>query len=567
MRFRALALAFALALPGGPARGGDVQWVDPLGGAYEDPGNWSGPMMPPGAEDVGVFDLDAIYTVELNAPPANALLRIAQGDVTFDLNGSEFPFSFEVGDQPGRLGVVDGSLVRTLTLDSQESDFPAFLRIGADARLESAFLGVGFLFDGGIEIADGGLAAADSVVLGDLQQSFGALLVRGAGSQLDVSGRLVVAYDGLAMLSVLDRGLLTTSEARIAEISETASCCGAVTVADAGSLWANAGDLVVGGATLGSLSIAGGGRVTTRNAFLGIQGLFAEEGLAGTGNIDVSDAGSLLRVSEALVLGGDLGDEAPSVEPGGPGGFGSLHVASGARATVGEQLLLWNEAQVELAGGALDVGSLASSAAPGEVRVHSGGSLGGTGTVIGAASIEGSLDPGAAGGGSGLSALLLELGDVSDAERLLRVEGDLAFAPGAELRIDLAGDAASPPGIGYDAVEATGVVDLGGVLAVEVAPEVLAGLSAIDTFTILFGSSCVNGAFENAPSGRAFPIGGDLGWLRAFYGPDSPYDPGSVVLTDFSTVPEPAQELLVGVGALALGLRGRVRRSARCGGR
>jgi hypothetical protein len=177
-------------------------------------------------------------------------------------------------------------------------------------------------------------------------------------------------------------------------------------------------------------------------------------------------------------------------------------------------------------------------------------------------SVEGILAPGDTKGGSGVSAFLQELGYVFDSERLLRIEGDLAFFSGAELRIDLAGDAASLAGVGYDAIEATGAVDLGGTLAIEVAPQVLAGLTAIEEFTILFGSSCVSGAFENAPSGAAFPLPGGLGWMRAYYGPGSPYDPNSVVLTSYNPVPEPAQPLLLAVAAGALGIRRRIRNRA-----
>jgi hypothetical protein len=260
------------------------------------------------------------------------------------------------------------------------------------------------------------------------------------------------------------------------------------------------------------------------------------------------------------VLGGDLGDEPPSVEPGGPGGFGMLRVADGGRATVGEQLLLWNEARIDLAGGALDVGSPASSAAPGVLRVHPAGSVGGDGTVVGGADVEGVLSPGDDKGGSGVSALLQDLGYVFDSERLLRIEGDLALSPGAELQIDLAGPDDSGRGVGYDAVEATGAVVLGGVLSVDVAPAVLASLTAGDTFTVLVGACGVSGRFDNAPSGVAFPLVGGAGWMRAHYGPGSPYDPNSVVVTSYSTVPEPAQPLLLAVAASALGLRRRSRR-------
>jgi hypothetical protein len=300
--------------------------------------------------------------------------------------------------------------------------------------------------------------------------------------------------------------------------------------------------------------------VTTRNGFLGLQGLLADAVRAGQGEITVTDAGSLLRVDEALVLGGDLGDEPPSVEPGGPGGLGTLLVAEGAHATVGEQLLLWNEARVELAKGGLDVGSLASTALPGVLRVHVAGSLGGTGTVVGSTQVEGVLAPGDDKGGSGVSAFLQELGYVFDSERLLRIEGDVFLVNSAELRIDLAGDDESGAGVGYDAIEATGVVDVGGVLAVEVAPDVLGTLDSADTFEILFGAASVSGAFENAPSGAAFPLPGGEGWFRAFYGPSTPYDPGSIVLTDFSLVPEPSQPILLGVAGLAIGLAGRSRR-------
>lgn len=63
-----------------------TRWIDPAGGSFADPGNWS--LGVPDADDTAIFDLDATYTVTLAAPTAIREIKAYDGDVTLDLGGT-----------------------------------------------------------------------------------------------------------------------------------------------------------------------------------------------------------------------------------------------------------------------------------------------------------------------------------------------------------------------------------------------------------------------------------------------------------------------------------------------
>ncbi len=71
------------------AHAADVDWIDPLGGDFNDGGNWSAGV--PGVGDTAIFDLaTGGYTVTFPANVTTGGLRIREDTVTFSLGGFEY---------------------------------------------------------------------------------------------------------------------------------------------------------------------------------------------------------------------------------------------------------------------------------------------------------------------------------------------------------------------------------------------------------------------------------------------------------------------------------------------
>jgi T5SS/PEP-CTERM-associated repeat protein len=538
------------------ARGEAIHWAAPTGGLYAVAANWSPPVRPPRRGDDAVFALDAGYAVRFSRDEATRHLLVQRGDVLFELDGAEYEVvSLALSNPPDDPAAPGPRLrLRGGTLDASEAGVlsnDAVLRVEAGTRLIAGdtllgISGVGSLSGTGPrEVAPGGFVLSADAWLGfDQGGSRGRATLEGEGAQWTVLGRLAVGLDNQGELSVGEGALLSTSAAAVAELSASAACCGWARVAGTGAEWRNATALEIGSATFGELRVEDGGLVLTRDAFVGA----GDPALLGTGSegaVHVAGETSLLRATDALALGGDAGA---------PAGFGSLHVAGGARVWAGRRLLLWNGARVELAGGSVDVGP-APLAAADEVRVLRGRMLGGSGTIAGSLRLAGVLDPGGAGGAAGVHAALEDLGYVVGPARRLAVEGDLAAEEGARIEIDVAGEGA---GEGYDAVGVGGRVALGGSLTLRVPEAQVDQIAPGDVFKVLEADGGLAGAFANVASGGRVPLSGRPGSFQVFYGPaagsaPNPYDPDSVVLTDFLPVPEPARPLLVAVGLAVLG--------------
>jgi len=234
-----------------------------------------------------------------------------------------------------------------------------------------------------------------------------------------------------------------------------------------------------------------------------------------------------------------------------------MSVSNGAQVAAGERLVLWDDATLDVWGGRLDVGGLATVAAPGEVLVHTSGLIGGTGTLQGSMKLGGTLDPGGAHGASGVSAYLKSVGYIFGPARQFRIEGALTVTETATLTFDIAGPATSGSGEGYDSVSIVGEAFLDGALRVSVVDDMVSQIASFDVFTILIAGGGLGGVFANVASGgQVAALGEDgvatEGFFQVFYGDGSPFDANAIVLTGFVAVPEPATLLLVVGGLLAL---------------
>ncbi len=190
---------------------------------------------------------------------------------------------------------------------------------GATAAPQSS-VRVGDTNKGNLTISGGGsMSLNDFGIIGSSSGSTGVVTVTGSGSQLNQSAEsFFVGYDGNGTLSVADGGQVTTRDNTIGRAS---SATGVATVTGVGSQLNNPSyELNVGFNGSGTLNVMAGGQVNSEDAFIGI---FA----GSTGVVTVTGGGSQWNISDEFQLG--------------LGGNGTLTVSAGglvssATASVGE---------------------------------------------------------------------------------------------------------------------------------------------------------------------------------------------------------------------------------------
>jgi hypothetical protein len=132
------------------------------------------------------------------------------------------------------------------------------------------------------------------------------------------------------------------------------------------------------------------------------------------------------------------------------------------------------------------------------------------------------------------------------------VQGSLTLsAGGAHSLFFISGTTrgAGPQSDGYDGVDVSGDLTLGGSLDLTLFDGFTPG--ATDEYTLMT-SSLLSGSFSNVASGGTVLTTDGLGAFTVYYGVGSPYGANDVVLSDFTSVPEPGPGLLIGVGMLGL---------------
>lgn len=139
---------------------------------------------------------------------------------------------------------------------------------------------------------------------------------------------------------------------------------------------------------------------------------------------------------------------------------------------------------------------------------------------------------------------------------LIGITGNLDLISTSLLLMQIGGTA---QGTGYDFVSVSGTATLGNAQLQLVFGNSFAGtVKATDTFTILSASS-LGGAFSNVANGQRLFTSDNLGSFVVNYGPGSVFGSSSVVLSQFSSVPEPSTwaMIFVGLGAVAWTVRRR----------
>ena len=287
----------------------------------------------------------------------------------------------------------------------------------------SGCLEVGFLGNGTLNIQNGGQVSSDGGFLGESNGSSGTATVDGSGSKWTTnSGSLYVGESGAGTLNIQNGGQVSNANGYLGAYSGS----GTATVDGNGSLWNNTGSLYVGGweydaGGTGSLTVQNGGQLTVDgtlklwkadSAVTVSGGTLIAGALAGTtGTIRITDPAG----GTALTVGSDASDtfSGSILDDTGPGSLtkvgsgtqtlagantytGATTVSAGTlKLTTSGNNNIANSAKIIVGGGAiLDVSAVTGA---GGFQVVSGQTLGGTGAINGAVTINsgGTLAPGA----------------------------------------------------------------------------------------------------------------------------------------------------------------------------
>jgi hypothetical protein len=128
----------------------------------------------------------------------------------------------------------------------------------------------------------------------------------------------------------------------------------------------------------------------------------------------------------------------------------------------------------------------------------------------------------------------------------MRFYYDLDLEAGSLLDLEIGG---TERGLEIDAIDVAQIF-LDGALSINFIDGYAQHVTADDVFALVTATTGLEGAFQNVASGERLRTADGRGSFAIYYGDESPYDPRSVVATDYVAVPEPA---LLGLLALAGG--------------
>jgi T5SS/PEP-CTERM-associated repeat protein len=473
-----------------------------------------------------------------------------------------------VGDQTGGSG--------KMTLDGMFSLGGSLIVGNATGSTGSVLMQLGATDSGG-----GVSLATPQVILGTQADANGSLSLDGAGTAFTASS-LTVGSFGMGKLGLTNAALLVSNgPVRVGD--QVTSLIDAVTVASLSKINVNS-TLDIGSAGIGTLTLTTGGKVTsvgdlTLGDASSASGLVSVSGVQtgvastinyqsalivgnnGTGELTVSGGGLVAPTANGagtLEVGADAGStgtisvsgvdatsglaarlSAANLSVGGTstagGGTGKITVGTGGTLNVSNTLTVWKHGTVDVTGsGKVTVGTGAAAGA-GTLRVDSGGTLAGPGTIVGD--------------------LVNAGGRVSPGDPVtLTVDGDYLQTSGI-LDLQIAG---AGPGQA-DMLSATGDVQItGGVVDLEF----------IDGYEPTTGAQfdLFSGTDVDLSNGVLEFNGGaaDFGFSTSFDAADDTYvltDTGPAGSGGSGPVPEPPPWMLLLLGLGLLGLR-RLRYSA-----
>lgn len=357
------------------------------------------------------------------------------------------------------------------------------------------------------------------------------------GADVTVGGRLHVGgAGGHGSLHLQSGATLVSRSAAVGDGFIAPDGSGSVSLTGSQTSWTVHEGLEVGLFNTGQLSLAGGAQLavggnievgrastghgtltaTTASSITSFGGIIGFEP-GSQGMVSLSN-GAEWTIEDRLFIGSNFGPE---------GGQGTLVAASNALVNIGNGLILGNEGlAVVNDGGRINIGS-GELHAGGFIRVGGGGTLMGTGKILGNLLVSGgTVSPGFSPGG-------------------LEVDGDVTFDGDSTLFIEIGG---LIPGVDYDQLAVTGDLTLGGFLVLRFVngfrPQVGDTFDLFEVGGLFDDSSQPQLQALNAPNRFA----ADWGWGDG------------VLRVTVTAVPEPATWTLCALAALPLWAVSRRRR-------
>lgn len=182
-----------------------------------------------------------------------------------------------------------------------------------------------------VQNAGGVLAGAETggaINIGVSATGTGVVTVSGLGSSIKATGQIDIGVAGSGSLTIGNQATVTSGGSTLApsqgiDVGQSSGGQGAISVTGTNSLLTNTGAFIVGDVGNGSLSIGSGGTViTTPGTVNGLAGLVIGNTASSSGSgVTVSGAGTALKVTGLLDVGA--------------GGYGSLMLSAGASITAG----------------------------------------------------------------------------------------------------------------------------------------------------------------------------------------------------------------------------------------
>jgi T5SS/PEP-CTERM-associated repeat protein len=393
----------------------NVRWINEGSGAFLTAENWQ-PEEVPDAENVAIFDLNQVYTIDLGGVESvlnrarvhQGLVALNDGTLRLNNASTQTP-SLVVGVSPGETAILQflsGSGLRSVN---------AVVGAGAGSRGTVSFDEVGAWINSGqmvigrggrgellLDRTSGFVVTGELVVGKDITGNGRVDITTGSAAEPGLTtAKAVIGAEGFGEMLVRTGGLVRTgSTAELGALGPNShglvSVSGRSPVGNRRSTWEVADTLTIGGAGDGDLDITAGGSVTGSTTVVGSQtgsrgsvlvegkpaGVSASSwvnsedvlvGVEGRGDVRVLDGG--LVVSDNATIGGEAGSQG-AVTISGVNNQGALVSPSqwGAigRFTVGRggsgELTIEDGGKVQSASGR--IGELATPAAVGIATVR-----------------------------------------------------------------------------------------------------------------------------------------------------------------------------------------------------
>ena len=146
------------------------------------------------------------------------------------------------------------------------------------------------------------------------------------------------------------------------------------------------------------------------------------------------------------------------------------------------------------------------------------------------------------------NAPFINAGTLSLRQGELRLTTSNTFQPSGTLAFTLSGPTA---GADFGILNVTNTLLFDGLLAVTFADGYEASVTAVDTFT-LANAGALSGSFINVVNGGTLLTSDGLGLFTVNYGIGSAFAANSLVLSNFTPVPEPSTVALLALGSAAI---------------